>query len=160
MIQNKLLVFVRIVALFLKIIFHWESLVKILMHNLKARIRMISSFLMEILDNTILKILCLRIHVSRFSIIIVQGLLPIQLEERRHYKIWSIVFNWKNQMESVIIIQIKRLHKTIIIQLKKTLEKIWLLVIMNISKYILVIQKCKIYWCKISVEATKIQKFL
>ena len=94
------------------------------MPSLKAKVRMIRTWLVGISVNIILKTQCLRIRVSPSSIIIAQDLLLIQLGERKHCRQWSIVFNLKNQMESVIIIQTKRLHKTKIIQLKKTLEKI------------------------------------
>ena len=80
------------------------------MPSLKARIKMISTCLVAISDNVILKTQCMRTHVSHFSIIIVLGLLPIRLEEKKRFRLLLIVFSLKNQMQLVIIIQIKRLH--------------------------------------------------
>ena len=57
-----------------------------------------------------LKIPCWKIRVLLSSIIIVLGLLPIRLEEKKRFRLLLIVFSLKNQMRLVIIIQIKRLH--------------------------------------------------
>ena len=57
-----------------------------------------------------LKIQCWKTPVLLSSIIIVPGLLPIQLEEKKRFRLLLIVFSLKNQMQLVIIIQIKRLH--------------------------------------------------
>ena len=57
-----------------------------------------------------LKIQCWKTRVLLSSIIIVLGLLPIRLEEKKRFRLLLIVFSLKNQIRLVIIIQIKRLH--------------------------------------------------